>query len=248
MLVFILLCFGTPFAQEDEGGLFMAVEVEVKPSMVAEYEAHIKEVLELVKKHDFPFPYYIFITDDFTVYWVFPLKSFADVDLWYKAVGEWTEKMGSAFYADMVKRTVRTYTKERFFTFRLAPELSYVPKDAPLEPGDTMFFYQGICSLIPGKEEAVGQYFKKFVEMYKSHDSPLGWSTYIGDVGMDVPVYFYVEYAKSAADFYTQMEKEEKEFGKESMELWMKAMKCFRKYEYKLGTLRLDLSNPPAQR
>lgn len=232
-------------AQEQEGDLFLAIEVVVKPSMVSQYEAHAKEVLELMTKHNFPFPYNLFSTNDYYYYYVFPMKNFADMDNWGKALDEWLKQMGEEKYQEIVKHTMGTYAYERFFLLRHAPDLSYIPEKQRLKPEEEKFFYWGRCFIQPGKEKEVAENFKKFVSLYKAKGADMGWDTYIGDVGTKMPLSSYVMYAKDAADFWSHSKETEEIVGEEGGKLWEETLTYLRKYDLKIGSYRMELSYTP---
>jgi len=80
------------------------------------------------------------------------------------------------------------------------------------------------------------------VDLYKSKNISNGWNTFIGDIGTDMPFYFWTASGKSAADFWSQGEKETKILGEEEvMKLEQKDMALYRKYESKTGRPRPDL-------
>jgi len=232
-------------AQEQEGQLYLAIEVVVKPSMVSQYEAHAKEVLELVTKHNFPFPYDLFSTNDYCYYYVFPMMNFADMDNWYKALGEWFKQMGGENYQEMVKHTMGSYAYEKIFLFRHAPDLSYVPEKQRLKPEEEKFFYWGRCFIQPGKEKEVAENFKKFVSLYKGKGVDMGWDTFIGDVGTKMPFFAYVMYAKDAADFWSHSKEVEEIVGEEAGKIWQETLTYLRKFDPKMGSYRMELSYTP---
>jgi hypothetical protein len=83
------------------------------------------------------------------------------------------------------------------------------------------------------------------ITLYKSknlEDINYGWKLYMGDIGTDMPFYFFIHSGKNAADFWYQEEKRHEAMGKELPDLWWKVLETIRKYEYKTGWYRPDLS------
>ena len=232
-------------AQEQEGQLFLGMEVVVKPSMVSQYEAHVKEVLELVTKHNFPFPYNLFSTNDYCYYYMFPMKNFADIDNWYKALGELFKQMGGENYQEMMKHSMGSYAYEKISLFRHAPDMSYIPEKQRLKPEEEKFFYWGRCFIQPGKEKKVAENFKKFVSLYKSKGVDMGWDTFIGDVGTKMPLFSYVMYAKDAADFWSHSKEVEDIVGEEAEKIWEETLTYLRKFDSEMGSNRMELSYSP---
>lgn len=243
----VSLCVLTTLAQdkEQEGRLFLIAEVVVKPSMASKYEAHVKEVLELAIKHNYPFPYNVFSTNDYHYYYAFPMKNFADMDNLFKASGEWVKQMGEERFQEMMKRTIGTYSYERFFLHRHAPDLSYMPEKPRLKPEEEKFFYWGRCFIQPGKEKEVAENFKKFASLYKDKGADMGWETYVGDIGTKMPVFYYVMYGKDAADFWGHSKKIDEIVGEEVGKIWEDTMTYLRKYDHKIGMYRKELSYTP---
>jgi len=243
----VSLCALTTLAQEkeQEGQLFLIAEVVVKPSMVSQYEAHAKEVLELATKYNFPYPYNLFSTNDYYYYYAFPMKNFADIDNLYKAFDEWFKKMGEKESQEMMKSALGTYAYESFFLHRYAPDLSYTPEKPRLKPEEEKFFYWGFCFIQPGKEKEVAENFKKFVSLYKGKGADMGWDTLIGDVGTKMPLFSYVMWGKDAADFWSHSKEVEGIVGEEVGKIWEETLTYLRKFDIKMGMGRKELSYTP---
>ena len=86
---------------------------------------------------------------------------------------------------------------------------------------------------------------KKWVELYKEKDIPSGFNTYVGGIGTEQPLYIVTSMGKSAADFFTQAEKNQKKLVEDAQKIGMKALPLIRKVEDKTGMYRHDLSYTP---
>lgn len=213
--------------------------------MVSQYEAYAKEVLELATKYNFPFSYSLFSTNDYYYYYSFPMKNFADVDNFNKALAEWFKQIGEEESQEMMKRALGTYAYERIYLFRHAPDMSYMPEKPRLKPEEEKFFYIGRCFIQPGKEKEVAENFKKFVSLYKGEGADLGWDTFIGDVGEKMPLFYYVMWGKDAAEFWSHSKEVEEIVGEEGGKLWEETLTYLRKYDFKMGMYRKELSYAP---
>ncbi len=94
--------------------------------MVEKYEAHTKEALALCEKFGIPFPFYVFTTDDFYYYFVWPIENYASLDSLFKAIGEWVAKMGDDNWQALVKSGEDTYEYMKWSIVHHRPDLSYM--------------------------------------------------------------------------------------------------------------------------
>ena len=83
---------------------------------------------------------------------------------------------------------------------------------------------------------------KKWVDLYQEKNLSTGFSTYAGGIGTDQPFYFMALSGKSAADFYSQAEKEDETRGEDARKLVQKTLSVLRKHNSRTGMYRPDLS------
>ena len=234
-------------AEERKAQLFFVEDVVVKPSMAAEYEAVMKEVVTLCTKHKFPYPFYAYSTDDFHYYFVYPVENFADIDNLYKAFGELGKKMGAEQWQGLMKRFAGTFEYYQYSVIRYLLEFSYTPEKSRLKPEEENFVFWEFFYIPFGKEIEFAEICQEWVELYKSKNIPDGWSTYVGDIGTEIPTYIVVLWGKSAADYFSQLEKTVELLGEEGQALVKKTMDLCRRYETKTGMRRPDLSYTPKE-
>lgn len=247
----VSLCTLTILAQAEEqkAQLFFVEEVVVKPSMLSVYEAAIKEMVAYSSNHKYQYPWYAYSTNDFHYYYVFPMENLSEIENIFKAWGEISKIVPEEQLQTMMKNYQGTYEYYKYGVFRQRPDLSYTPESPRLKPEEANFMYWGFCYLLPGKEKEFEENSKKWVDLYKSKNISNGWNTFIGDIGTDMPFYFWTASGKSAADFWSQGEKETKILGEEEvMKLEQKDMALYRKYESKTGRPRPDLSYIPKEK
>ncbi len=238
-----------PQAKEPKSQLFLVEEVVVKPAKVAEWEAHIKEAIELFAKYEFPYQLYAYSYDDFHYRFGRPIDNFADIDNFYKAFGEWSKKMGSEQWESLMKSGIGTLDYYRYFLTRFRPDLSYIPEELGFNLWEEGHFISiESCYLNLGTEKEYEEIIKKWVEIYKNKNISSGWWTYVGDIGTNMPKYVFAVRAKSAADYYSQSEKIQKLLGEEIKKLMGKTMSPVRKIEIKNGRFRPDLSYLPKEK
>lgn len=229
-------------AQEQKAQLYQVYDFVVKPAMVAKFEAGVKREIELGS----PSPWNAFSTDDFHYYFLFPISNFAGMDSIEKAEETWRAKIGDEKFRALMKSAEGTFEYYKGGVIRFLPELSYIPKTPKYKPEEENFVYWAFANVEFGKEEELATVFKQWVTVYDTNKIPLGWRTYVGLMGVEMPLYFWGMRYKSAAEFWVEDEKATKTIGESKvMELWNKTVSLFKKYEYKTGRPRPDLLNNP---
>jgi hypothetical protein len=93
-------------------------------------------------------------------------------------------------------------------------------------------------SVIPGKEG-------EFEAINKEWNARDPFYTWVGDLGTKMPVYVWVEYAESVADYAVAEEKFWKAMGEEGAALSKRTRALIKKMESKTGRYRPDLSYEP---
>jgi len=242
----VSICATTTLAQveEQKATLFLFWDVLVKPSKVVEFEAATKDEVALFSKHKFPYPWSSASTDDLHYYFLIPVDKFADIDNIYKALDETQKKMG-AEYQTLTKRFSGTYKYTRMYIWYLNHELSYTPENPRLKVGEEKYLHYSYFYFKQGMEKEAEEISKKWKALYKSKNIPDRYYLWIGDIGTDMPVYCVAGGGKTAADFFSQAEKNDKLLEEEAMALWEKTLKLCRKIEQKTGRPRPDLSLIP---
>jgi len=242
----VSLCATATLAQveEQKATLFLFWDVLVNPSKVVEFEAATKEEVTLYSKHKFPYPWSSASTDDFHYYFLIPVDKFADIDNIYKALDETQKKMGAEYQA-LMKRFSGTYEYTHMYMWYLNHELSYTPENPRLKVEEVKNIYYTYLYFKPGMEKEAEEIAKKWKALYKSKNISDRYYLWVGDIGTDMPVYCVLGGGKSAADFFSQAEKNDKLLGEEAMALWEKTLKLCRKIEQKTGRPRPDLSLIP---
>lgn len=233
-------------AQEKKPQLYFVEDYVVKPSMVAQFEATIKQVYSTIfAPTGWPWPIVMYSTEDFHFYLVYRFENLAEIDKAFATFAEILGKIGAEKWDALNKKMgdATEYYKQATFTF--SPEISYIPEKPRLKPEEEKFAYWGFCYVMPGREKEFEALFKKIVEICKSKKLTIQFNTFIGGIGTDAPLYFYTEFGRTMGDFFVTAEKTDKILGQELTDIWNKVLSLMRKYEFKTGLVRPDLSFVP---
>ena len=241
LLMFLWALPGLTGAQEKRSQLYFVGEMAVKPSAVANFEAAVKKEIELA----YPVPWVAYSTSDCFYYFLFPIENWAGIDAIQKADTEWMARLGDKL-RELIKSLEGTIHYYRYGVIRSLPELSYVAKKPRLKPEEEKYISWGYAYLEFGKEKEFADVMKQWVEESKSKNTAIGWNMFVVESGTEMPLYFWAETGKSAAEYFTESEKDAKKMGQAKYtELGDKTMALLRKFEVKTGRPRPDLTHMP---
>jgi len=242
-LVFCLCVLAT-LAQGVEGKptLYFAQEFVVKPDKVDDFEIILKETASLYAKHNLSYSYYVYSMDNYHYVAIFPINNYGDVDSMYSAFYEVFDKVGGEKIQAMHKRHGDAIEYQKSYFLRYSPGLSYSSKNPRFKPEEANFMFMPNLYVKPGKESEFEEICKEWVSLDTSVNRADSYDMFVGDIGTEMPFYFWVARAKSAADFYRQQEVYGAKAGQKFMDLWNKTLALCRKYDEKTGLFRPDLS------
>ena len=232
-------------SQEAQPQLYLMGNFLVDVSRVAEYEAAVKDVLTGLEKHGFPFRLDTYSTDDCHYYIVYPLKNFADADLWFKAWAELGKKMGPENLRALHSRIVAAELERGYEFWSFRPDISFLPEKERLKPEEIGYYTWDFVWVIPGKEAEFEAVNKEWIALSGAKKARDPFLTYRGELGPKMPVYVWLEYGKSAADYTATEEKFWKAMGEEGAALSKKTRALIRRMDSKTGQYRPDLSYSP---
>ena len=250
LLVSFMLCGSFIISAQEkqtQAQRFIFWDEIVKPSMVTEYEAGVKKQVALFSKYKSQYPWNAYSTNDFHYYYVTPVENSADIDKVSDAFDAMEKNMGKEQSQAMRKNFEGTLESHDKGMVRHLPELSYIPENPRVKADEINFIYWGFCYLKFGKEKQFGDNFKKWVNLYKRNNIADGWDTYVLEMGRDLPLYVWSSVGKNAADFWSMSEKHNEALGDEANALWNETLSLLRKFEYKTGMPRPELSLQAAE-
>lgn len=245
-----ILAFALPApAQEKKPQFWFAEYYAVKPPMVAQFEAAVKEMnASLWTAFAWPWTMETYSTEDFYYYFFYPFENLTEVDKAFSMFDTMLAKLGAQKWDALNKKFGAASESFKQFTVTFSPELSYIPEKPRLKPEEMKFVYWGFCYVLPGKEKEFEAQFKKIVALFKAKNVDHGFNTCVGGIGLDLPLYVYAEAGKSAADFWLTSEKVMKVVDPEATKLWNEALTLMRKFEFKMGAFRPELSYYPVKK
>ena len=229
-------------SQEAQPQLYLMGDFLADTSRVGEYEMAIKELLTNLEKHGFPFRLDTYSTDDSHYFTVFPLKNYADADLWFKEWGEIARKIGPENLQALHGRIVACEIERVYQFWYYRPDISFLPEKERLEPEEIGYTTWDFVWVIPGKESEFEAINKEWIALSNGKKARDPFLTFIGDLGTKMPVYVWLEYGKSAADYAAAEETFWKAMGEEGAALSKRTRALIRKMESKTGRYRPDLS------
>jgi len=231
--------------QENPPELSLIGDFLVDTSRVAEFEAGLKDLLAHLEKHGFPFTLGTSTTDDGHYYMVYPMKGYADVESWHKAWGELGKKVGPENLQAIDRRILAAVIDRVYQFWYYRPDISFLPEKERLKPEEVGYYTWDFVWLNPGKEEEFEAVNKEWIALSAAKKARDPFMTCVGDLGTQMPVYLWIEYGKSAADYAAAEEKFWKAMGEEGAALSKKTRALIRKMDSKTGQFRPDLSYTP---
>jgi len=233
-------------AQEKKPQLYFIEDYVVKPGLVAPFEAAVKElVASIFTPYTWPWPMQTYVTEDFHYYFLYPFENMAQVDVAFTTFSQMIGKLGEQKWEAFNKKMGNAVEYYKQGTITYLPELSYAPEKPRLKPEEANVVYWGFCYVLSGMEREFEEQVKKMAALYKAKKISQGFNSWAGGMGVDSPFYFYSETAKSAADLYLTEERVMKLVDPEATAIWKAMLGLMRKFEYKMGAYRPDLSYAP---
>jgi hypothetical protein len=220
-------------------------EDRVYPSEAVSYEEMTKKQMDLYAEQGFPTRVDVYHTTDFTYYWVMQVENYAGIDTLYMEFNKINRNV-PAEVKDLREGFAGTYESTLTWTCYFDRSLSYRPGNQPVPADENRFMYLGFCYPIQGRMEEVREAMKGFVSLAANKNASLGWDTFIGDMGVEAPMLFWVSFAQNPTEYFTRNSADFDLMGTGADMLWDKMTSQMRKYEERSGWYRRDLSYVPS--
>ena len=227
--------------------LWINYDMVVKPSMVNECEAVVKDMVAKDTKYKLGYQYYTVSTEDFHYSFKVQLENYGDFDNYLKAWNVVATKMGVEQHQALYNRFAGTYESYSVDAAYRRYDLSYSPENPRLKWVENNFVVTDYFYIKAGKEEEFEKVMKELIALIKSKNIPEMFQAYVVAIGPDMPVYFVQLRGKSASDFWIHNEKMWEILGKEGELLFGKMKSLARKRDLRQGWYRPNLSYIPEE-
>ena len=232
-------------AQEKTTQAYWIHEDEVKPSMVAEYEAICKELTDNMKKYNIQeINALVTSTADNRYLWVSPISNMADIDKpIFKTLAE---KMGPENMGKIFEKMSHSYHVEHDYVIHLDKELSYMPGGITQTPEGQPYRKFHYFHYTPAKAEAVKEKAMAIKNLFASKGSKLDYRVYRSGFGNRGAYYMVAIAAKSPADYAEKIEQNNALLGQEWQKIYGEFMDTMLDYEVVEGRMRPDMGYSPS--
>jgi hypothetical protein len=239
------LVSSTAIAQDTPLSQILWVEnSKVIPAKAQEYEAALKDWWGLFKKHKFSAPISVSMGADATYNLLIPMPNYATLDKLFAEYQGMLQKE-STKAQNVLKRLGDAGNGADYWIAVSRPDLSYIPENPRLKPEEALFVRVNFFYIEPGTEAKMDAVIKKFVSSFKKHKISSGFNYAVAVTGTDLPFYVINSSGKSAADLWTESDKNINALGDEWVTLLGEFNSLLRSSEIYEYTLRPDLAYTP---
>ncbi len=239
-LLGVAFSFQTSRAQDAESpDMFLVMEEFVAPSDMAEFWKVQSEGFELMDKLDFKLHFGAFQTDRNSFYWVFPIKSFADIDASYAQWMDYARQMKESGWDPQQK--FRGLSNMSQFVVKFDKDLSRIaPKVENAEP--QIFYEWTYVYLKSGHEEEAGEVIQKFKQFYDEEGIEFYWYVYPVMLGEHTPCWILETIADNEADFRKLESEIHKKYKEDTRPMWQEFVQHVRSIDTVKGWYLPDWS------
>ncbi len=224
---------------------FHVHEDVVKPGKVKEYESIIKEVLELVKKHNIEDTKFLTVVSNNGHYlYASPIEKMADLDK-PSFVAKLIEKEGKEKVSELFDRMDTCYDTELNYILSYNKDLSFMPEGTTEAPVDENFRKYYMLYLSPSNRKAVTENMKAIKNLYKEKGSSRYYRVYNSGFGANGEYLMVSVAAKDEIDFSERSNANRDLLGEEAGKLMNDLMSNLLKYEVMIANIRPDLGYSP---
>jgi len=241
-----LLCLGLGFsavtAQTPADGQFVGViQIHVKPSMTAQYEAARKDRIAEYAKHKVSYGHTESRGENLIYRRVVPLDNWADLD---RRSAEFA-RIRPSLDPSIRRRLNEAIDHLSYWTFRTRPDLAYTPDNPRLSPEEVGFHHYVFLYLRRGTGSEFDETLKKLLDLRKKHLPGDAIVVAQAVSGSDVPMLLVRIAAKDVADYYAQNQRLQSAAGAEQQRLIEQLRQSYRKLETSNNTVLPELSYQP---
>ncbi len=241
----LLLLPNLSMSQESTTQAFWVHEDVVKPSMIAEYEAVCKELVDNMKKHNVPeVNTIVTATADSRYLWVSPINSMADIDKpVFKTLAE---KMGADAMSALFNRMDKCYTIEQNYVIHLDTELSYMPGGITQTPEGQDYRKFHYLHIEPGNRAMIKEKMMGIKKMFEEKGSSVHYRVYKSGFGTRGEFYMVAVAAKDEVDYAQKATANDALLGEDGNKMMGDLFSSLLKYEEFIGRMRPDMAYSPS--
>jgi hypothetical protein len=230
------------FAQDSEKNLMYRVhEDQVKLSMVSEYEAVVKELIGLMKKHSIPDTHWITLASNDSKYrFISPIKGMADLDK-SSFITTLTEKEGEETISGLFDRMDKCYDTELDYILWLDNSLTYMPEGFTQTPEGMNYRRNHMLYVSPGNRKAVNESMKAVKATFEKIGSKEYFRVYRSGFGAEGEFYMVAIAYKDQVDQAQKSKANNALMGEEDKKVFDNLFQNLLKYEVMEGWIRPDL-------
>lgn len=228
-----------------EAQRFYVHEDVVKPSKVAEYESTVKEVIELVKKHNLEDTKFLTVVSNNGHYlYASPIANMADLDK-PSFVAKLIEKEGKEKITEIFDRMDTCYDTELNYILSYNSDLSFMPEGTTEAPADENFRKYYMLYVSPSNRKAVNKAMKTIKDLYKSKGSTRYYRVYNSGFGTNGEYLMVSVAGKDEIDFANDSKANNELLGEDAKNLMNDLMSNLLSYEVMIANIRPDLGYSP---
>lgn len=237
LAILMVLATATMNAQQK----FQVHEDVVKPSMIAEYEAVLKEMGELIKEYPLEGVNMLVLRNNNNhYYYVSPISSMADLDK-QTPIAQLYEKAGSEKVGKLLTRLDKCYDIEKDYIITLDADLSYMPNGITQTPAGENYREHYKIYIAPENRGAVKEKMKAIKNLYVDKGSKLHYRVYKSGFGTESEYYMVSVAAKDEADMAAKATANDNLLGDERKKMMSELFENVLRIEELEGEIRPDL-------
>ncbi|KAA5821482.1 hypothetical protein FPF71_16530 [Algibacter amylolyticus] len=242
LLLSLLLCFTTYICQAQK--MFTVHQDNVKPSMIMEYEAVAKKLLEASKKHNVKTSWTAITTNELKYLYLTPINNFAALD--ERPFADMAKAMGDDF-GKMFDEFDMCYDSHTDYNITLVEDLSYMEEGAPIiQEGENFrkFYY---LYFTPANAAKIREGIEAVKALYIAKGSTEYYRIYRSGFGNPEQFYLVVVSAKDEIDSATKSKANDKVLGLDKWDAFSKVINNTSRVQEQSGEIRPDLSYAPKE-
>ena len=238
-----LLCWSGFSQNSDKYQMYAVHEDVVKPSMVGEYEAIMKEfktVMDTYKNDIEGLQYLCATSDDFRYLFIWPIANMADLDK--NPIMEVRAKMGAEKFDNLMARMDACYDKHGTYTLVLDKEMSYMPDGISQTQAGMPYRVYYYYYASPGNMAKLAKMGMKMKELVSRKNSGMHYRVYRSAFGSMDSFFLVAVSAKDPAHLAQLQMESEKLLGEERLKIINEILKYTSKFDTQNGWMREDIS------